>query len=309
MDRMGFGYDALRAINPSVVYVQQSGMGQIGRYGRLRSYGPTAQAISGITDLSGLPDPMPPAGIGYSYLDWFGAYNMATAVAASLYRRARTGQGCYIDSSQAEIGIYLTGTAVLDHEVNGRSWQRTGNRSPWQPAAPHGAFPTAGEDRWIAIACLGEDDWRALVEILGDPAWAAAPEYRDLPGRIAHQDTLEHRLGEATAGRDGAALMQALQARGVRAGVCQTAQDRVEHDPQLRHLGWLVELDQRDIGRWPIKDVPFRLSETPPYIGGVCDRAGPSYGQDNQHVLAEILGRSGAQIAALRATGVIEEVR
>ncbi len=108
MDRMGLGYERLREINPRIVYVQQSGMGQIGTYGRLRSFGPTAQAFSGLSDMSGLPDPYPPAGIGYSYLDWFGAYQMALAMMAALYRQKQTGKGCWIDSSQAEVGIYLT---------------------------------------------------------------------------------------------------------------------------------------------------------------------------------------------------------
>src|SRR5699024_295137 len=76
MERMGLGYDRLKELNPSIIYVQQSGFGQYGNYGTARVYGPTAQALTGISELSGLPEPYPPAGIGYSYLDWFGAYNM-----------------------------------------------------------------------------------------------------------------------------------------------------------------------------------------------------------------------------------------
>ena len=148
----GLGYDRLREINPRIVYVQQSGMGQIGTYGRLRSFGPTAQAFSGLSDMSGLPGPYPPAGIGYSYLDGFGAYQMALAMMAALYRQRVTGQGCWIDSSQAEVGIYLTGASILDHSAKGRSWARYGNRSPYKPTAPHGAYRARGEDRWIAIA-------------------------------------------------------------------------------------------------------------------------------------------------------------
>src|SRR5690606_10305513 len=119
LERMGFGWDVLRTINPRLVYVQQSGMGQRGLYGDLKSFGPTAQAMSGISDMSGLPEPYPPAGIGYSYLDWFGAYQIALAMMAGLFRQKTTGQGCWIDSSQTETGVYLSGTAILDHSVNG----------------------------------------------------------------------------------------------------------------------------------------------------------------------------------------------
>ena len=85
--------------------------------------------------MSGLPEPYPPAGIGFSYLDWFGAYQLATAMMAGLYRQRMTGEGCWIDSSQVESGIYLTGPTVLDYTANGRRWSRSGNRSPHRPAA------------------------------------------------------------------------------------------------------------------------------------------------------------------------------
>src|SRR5439155_21549284 len=94
MDRMGFGWDRLKEINPRLVYVQQSGMGQLGIYGEMRSYGPVAQAFSGVSEMSGLPEPYAPAGIGYSFLDWFGAYNLANGILAGLYRQKLTGKGC-----------------------------------------------------------------------------------------------------------------------------------------------------------------------------------------------------------------------
>jgi len=100
-------------------------------------------------------------------------------------------------------------------------------------------------------------------------------------------------------------LMAALQAEGVPAGVCQTAEDRCETDPQLAHLGWQVELDQRDIGTWPVREVPVAFSETPPYVGGYLDRSGPSYGQDTDAVLTELLGYDAERIAELRRRNVV----
>lgn len=305
MDRMGLGYDKLREINPRIVYVQQSGLGQIGTYGQLRSYGPTAQAFSGLSEMSGFPEPYAPAGIGYSYLDWFGAYQMALAMMAGLYRQRETGLGCWIDSSQVECGLYLTGTSVLDHSANGRGWVRYGNQSPYKLAAPHGAYPTKGEDRWIAIAAFNQEQWCKLTDVLGAPAWSSDPRLATFEARLANQDYLDQVVGAATAGWDGYFLMEALQALGVPAGVCQTAQDRCETDPQLRHLGWQVELEQSEIGRWPVKEVPVKFSETPPYIGGVVDRHGPNYGEDNEFVLKERLGLNDAQIAELKESGVL----
>lgn len=305
MDRMGFGYDRLRELNPSIIYVQQTGFGQHGTYGQARAYGPTAQAFAGTTDMSGMASPYPPAGIGYSYLDWFGAYNMANAMLAALYRRDRTGEGCYIDASQGEVGIYLTGTAVLDHSVNGRPWARHGNRSPYKPAAPHGAYRTAGEDRWIAIAAFTEQHWDAVVAELSDPAWAHDERFATRQLRTEHADDLDRLIEMSTTHRDGAELMDALQQRGVPAGVCQNAEDRIDHDPQLRHLGWTVELEQADLGRWPIREHPVHLSATPSYIGGPYDRSGPSYGQDTDYVLSNLLGLDQTQRDELRAAGAL----
>jgi crotonobetainyl-CoA:carnitine CoA-transferase CaiB-like acyl-CoA transferase len=305
MERMGLGYDELRRINPSIIYVQQSGMGQLGNYRNLRSYGPTAQAFSGLSDMSGLPAPFAPAGIGYSFLDWFGAYNMTTAVIEALYRRQRTGQGCYIDSSQVETGLYLTGTAILDYSANGRRWSRYGNRSPYLPAAPHGAYRASGTDRWIAIACLTDQHWRALVDVLGADVWLRDERFSDFQSRRGHQDELDVLVNEATASWDPFELMHALQARGVPAGVCQTAQDRYENDPQLAHLEWLVELSQTEIGRWPVKEIPVHFSQTPAYIGGIPNRSGPNYGEDTDYVLGKILGQSSSEIADLRAAGIV----
>ncbi|MEW5810401.1 MAG: CoA transferase [Actinomycetota bacterium] len=304
MERMGLGYQRLREINPNIIYVQQSGTGEHGCYRGMRTYGPTAAAFAGISEMSGMPAPYPPAGIGYSYLDWFGAYNMATAMLAALYRRQRTGLGCHIDASQIEIGIYLTGTAVLDHSVNGRVYERTGNRSPYKRAAPHGIYPTQGADRWIALASYTETQWSTLIDVLDLPELATDSRFSTLADRMAHQDELDAIIAARTADREGYALMEALQDRHFPAGVCQTAEDRCDRDPQLAELEWVTELPQSEIGTWPVRTLPVAFSETPSYIGGFKGRSGPSYAEDNHEFYARQLGLSSAEIDELIRTGV-----
>ena len=114
LERWGLGYAEQRKIRPDVIYVKQSGMGAFGTYGRFRAVGPIAAALSGMSEMSGLPSPAPPAGWGYSFLDWFGAYSMALSVLAALYHRDLTGEGQWIDASQTEAGIMLTQVPVLD---------------------------------------------------------------------------------------------------------------------------------------------------------------------------------------------------
>jgi len=305
LQRLGLGYDVLRSLRPDIIYVQQSGMGGIGTYGRFRTIGPVAAAFAGTSEMSGLPEPAMPAGWGYSFLDWIGAYSFATAITGALFYRDRTGQGQWIDSSQCESGIFLKPVPILDWSANGRSWSRIGNRSPYKPAAPHGAYRCAGQDRWIAIAAFDEAEWHALVRVAGRPVWLTDPRFATLESRLLHQDALDAALTKWTQDQDAYACMAALQAAGVPAGVCQTAEDRCDNDPQLPALSWLTEVTGTKIGRWPVTEIPTKLSATPPYSGGIIDRGAPGYGEDNARILGELLGYSTAQVAALAEEGVI----
>src|SRR5262249_37576820 len=172
MSKWGLGYEDLRKINPSLVYMQTTGLGRAGVYKDYVSYGPTAQAFSGLTYLSGLPEPYMPAGWGYSYLDHSPGYFGAIMLMAALRRQRRDGSGCYIDMSQSEVGLMLTSTSILEHQLTGRPTTRYGNRMPFQDWAPHGAYRCAGEDNWIAISIKSDQQWRVLTEELGSPPWA-----------------------------------------------------------------------------------------------------------------------------------------
>ncbi|MXX80344.1 MAG: CoA transferase [Chloroflexi bacterium] len=311
MERWGLGYEVMKEIKPDIIYLSQSGMGQVGVYGRYRTVGPIAASFAGVSELSGLPEPYAPAGWGYSYLDWFGAYNLANAMMAALYYRDRTGKGQWIDSSQVDAGIYLNGTSVLEWSANGTVWQRTGNRSPYKPAAPHGAYrcrdDVESNDRWVAFACFDESDWQSLRRVMGDPEWAASDQFATLADRLANQDELDERITEWTRRHDRWDLMQRLQEAGIAAGVCQDAQDRLEVDPQLAHLDWLTEVEHSEMGAWPTKEVPVKWSHTPPFMGGPIDRGAPCYGEDNHYVLGELLGMSTSEISRLADDGVIAE--
>lgn len=305
LERLGLGYDALKALRPDIIYVQQSGMGGVGTYGRFRTIGPVAAAFAGTSEMSGMPEPAMPAGWGYSFLDWIGAYSFATAIIGALFHRDRTGHGQWIDSSQCESGIFLGGVPVLDWSAHGRVWSRIGNRSPYKPAAPHGAYRCAGTDRWIAIAAFDEAAWQALARVAGRSAWLADPRFATLESRLLHQDALDAAVTAWTQGQDARACMDALQQAGIPAGVCQNAEDRCEHDPQLVALNWLTEVTGTKIGRWPVTELPMKLAATPPYSGGIIDRGAPGYGEDNARLLRELLGYSAGQVAALAEEGVI----
>ena len=304
LDSWGLGYAELKSIRPDIIYCSISGFGHSGRDQEFTTWGPTAQALSGLTFMSGLPG-QPPAGWGFSYMDHTAGYYGAIAVLMALHHRNRTGEGQYIDISQVEAGIVLTGPAVLDATVNGRSWRREGlppgNRA-WEPAiAPHNAYPCRGEDRWIALAATNDAEWQALVRAMDEPAWAESPRFANNGGRLANQDELDAHIGAWTAACEEYELMALLQAAGVPAAACQHAGDRFERDPQLAARGWWSHLDHAEIGDCEYDGITPRLMNTP----GTLRSASPLLGEHTREVLGELLGMSDEAIEEALAAGVL----
>lgn len=305
LERLGLGYEVLEELRPGIIYAQQSGMGAWGEYGRFRAVGPIAAALSGLTEMSGMPDPMAPAGWGYSYLDWLAAYSFATAIIGALYERDATGRGQYIDSSQCEVGIYASAVAIADWSANGHIWERTGNHSPYRLAAPEGVYRCKGEDRWLAVSCSSDSEWLECANVIGGKELANEGRFKSLNGRIANRTELDQFVEAWTLQHEPYEAMAKLQQKGVPAGVCQTMEDRYDHDPQLAHLEWMTEVTGTKIGTWPVGEVAVRMSATPPYIGGKIDRGAPCYGEDNYSVYGELLGLSEKEVDRLRAEGVV----
>jgi crotonobetainyl-CoA:carnitine CoA-transferase CaiB-like acyl-CoA transferase len=150
-----------------------------------------------------------------------------------------------------------------------------------------------------------EDEWGRFSVAVGSPDWTRDRRFASLDLRLANEEELDRHVGSWTAERDAFDAMELLQKGGVRAGVCQTGEDKVEHDPQLRHLQWLVEAPQSEIGTWPVKDLPIKFGRTAASQGGTLGRASPSYGEDNHYVYSEILGLSEAEIRRLSEEEVI----
>jgi crotonobetainyl-CoA:carnitine CoA-transferase CaiB-like acyl-CoA transferase len=291
LDRLGLGYAALTSIRPDIIYVQQSGMGSFGRYGRMRTVGPIAQAFSGASEMSGLPEPSMPAGWGYSYLDWMGAFAFAQAILGALYARDRTGKGQRIDASQCEVGLFSTARCS------------TGRRSrPWQPFAGTARHCSPAPPALDAPATI-MDRHRVFHEANGHrsrgrgASGGADARFATLDARLSNQDALDALVTAWTSTQDAYACMHRLQAAGVPAGVCQTAGDRCDLDPQLAALEWLTEVHGTRIGTWPFAEFPVKLSATPAHIGGPINRAAPVYGEDNEYVLGGS-GMSGPRSAA-----------
>jgi len=300
MRKWGLGYEALKAIKSDIIYIQQPGWGYKGPYVKFASYGPIAQAVSGLTEQSGLPLPCPPAGWGFSYMDWSGAYYCALTMLCAIYYKKRTGKGQYIDCSQVEPGIYMTGTAVLDSIVNGRHSQRSGNRSPYNPAAPHGAYRCQGDNRWLALSVSNDGQWQGLLAALDNPSWGTDPRFATQGARLEHSEELDRLVEAWTVTQEAEAAADTLQRAGVPAGVVQNCLD-LHQDPRLEAWGMFQYLEHKEMGPSPYEGHQFHLSKTP----GELRWAAPVMGQHNEYVFKDILGLSQAEITRLTDEKVI----
>ncbi len=179
------------------------------------------------------------------------------------------------------------------------------NRSPNLPAAPHGAYRCQGKDRWIAISVFNDEEWLALLKVLGNPAWAKDAKFAKFAARLLNQDELDKLVESETVKHEPFDLMNRLQEAGVAAGVCQTAADRIYTDPQLKHRGFQKMLPHSEVGEWPYKDFPVHLSESPAYVGGAINRGFPCYGEDNPYVYGTLLGIGGGEQKRLAGENII----
>jgi len=303
MERLGFGYERLRELEPDVIYVSNSGFGATGPYRSFKTWGPIVQAISGLTYTSGLPD-REPAGWGFSYMDHTGGSYMAIAILMALYHRARTGEGQWVDMACTEAGATLNGPAILDSSVNGRPMRRAGaphsNRNEWPAMAPHGIYPAVGDDSWVAIACRDDADWSALARVVDRPFTREA-RFAELAGRLAAQDELDLEVASWTRELDASQVARALVAVGVPAAAVARPEERIERDANTSAWGLWPEVEHSAMGRVRVDGLPVHLSRTDWSIA----RGAPCLGEHNERVFGDLLGLTPSEIDALRADGVI----
>jgi len=299
---LGFGYDELRAIRPDIIYIANSGFGAHGPYRDFKTWGPIVQAISGLTFTAGLPD-AEPAGWGFSYMDHGAACFMTVAILAALHHRHRTGEGQSVDLASTAGGLSMLPTHLLDWTVNGRSARRpgqpAGNRADFDEMAPHGIYRTAGDDRWIAIACRHDADWVALAGEIGE-AWAGQRRFAALAGRLAASDEIDGAITTWTRRQDAPALSDRLVAARVPPSVVKSPAARIDGDEELRT--WLFpEVTHPHIGVVRVEGVPMRLSAT----DWTISQPGPCLGQHNALVFGHLLGHTVDELDRWHREGVL----
>jgi crotonobetainyl-CoA:carnitine CoA-transferase CaiB-like acyl-CoA transferase len=296
--KYGFDYDSLRAVNPDLIMLSSSLAGQTGSLARQPGLGSHLQAMAGIDLVTGHPKG-PPGGPSQVMPDFIGPWLVIAALLAALEHRRRTGEGQYVDLSQYEAIQTFLRPLMVRYRLDGVAPQRQGaSGSP--SLCPEGLYPSAGDDRWIAITVEDDAAWMRLHAQLPSAIASRFPARMTLHERVAQRAALDESLAEWTRDQDPLALAERLQSQGIAASAVNNALD-LRDDAQLRHREHYRFVEHARIGRVPVDAPSFRIEGIEPHI-----IAGPGYGTATRAVLQEWIGLDSAAIEALIASGAIE---
>jgi benzylsuccinate CoA-transferase BbsF subunit len=297
MRGFGLDYATISKEIPELVMVSSCLQGQTGPHRDYPGFGGQGSALGGYNILTGWADREPIGPFG-TITDSLAPRFVASALAAGLLYKRRTGRGVYLDVSQAESAVYSLSPWVADYSANGRIGTRQGNRS--NRFAPHGAYPCKGDDRWVAVACADDRSWRNLAGVLGIGR-RDADRLGSVEDRMGALDEIDEMIASWTKERDPAEVAELLQKAGVEAVPVADLGDAF-NDSQLIHRGHFVPLEHPLMGECFYERNGFRLSDAE--AGYV--RTSPLLGEHNEKVLGEILGMAGGDIARLRDEGILE---
>lgn len=299
MENLGLTYEDVRRANPRLIYVSMPGHGKTGPEKDYVAYGTNVEQLAGLVSVSGY-EGEEPMKTGFSYGDPMAGTALVAAVCMALRKRAKTGEGEYIELAQREnLGMFV-GEFVVDYSMNGVLRRPAGNRHPLH--APHNRYPSAGDDRWVVIACETDEQFGALCGVIGQPDMASDERFESAAKRKEHESELDAVIGEWTATRGHHEAMHLLQRAGVPAGAVLTVPELVA-DPHTRERGAWVEHTHQDAGTWEMEAPPWTLRRTPGHIR----MAAPGFGEHNRYVLEEVLGLGEDEVAALYASGAVAD--
>ena len=274
LEKWGLGYEALKAINPGLIYCSISGYGQTGPYAQRPGYDFVAQAESGIMAVTGEIDGEPQR-VGSPVGDVSAAMFAAMSILAALRVRDRTGKGQYIDISLLETTMSMLSNVASNHLISGEEAPRYGNGHP--NIVPYQAFRT--RDGHVVVSCGNDRLYLALCRLLGREDLASDPRFATNPQRVSNRNELVPILQEAFLARTTNEWLPELRAAGIPCGPINSVA-QIFSDPHVQARGYVWECDHPTAGKIKLAGSPIHLSETPARLY----KAPPLLGEDDEKV-------------------------
>jgi crotonobetainyl-CoA:carnitine CoA-transferase CaiB-like acyl-CoA transferase len=297
MEQFGLGWERLHAVNPELIMVRMPAFGLAGPWRDRTGFAQTMECLTGMAWLTGFADG-PPVLVRGACDPLAGMHSVIGALLA-LIERDRSGGGRLVESVMVEAALNAAAEQVVEYGASGTRLSRDGNRGP--QAAPQGVYRCAGDDAWLALAVVTDDQWRALCQVVGQRSWTDDPGLATTAGRRAGHDRIDVGLAGWASLRDPVEAAEQLAAAGVPAAAVTPPRD-IAGNPQLRSRG-LFETEHHPVtGDHELPMLPFRYSR----VEGWLRSATPTLGQHNDEVLGEI-GLDRASVEALRRAGVVGE--
>ncbi|MCC6531613.1 MAG: CoA transferase [Burkholderiales bacterium] len=296
MAKFGLDYGAIARARPDAVMCSMSAVGQHGPLSGIRTYATMIASLAGLDSLVAYPGERV-LGSQSSYADPNASLHATVAILAALWRRRQTREGAYLDLSQWEAAVNVMSAHLAEYVAHGAIATPSGARHPTK--APHGNFPAAGADRWIAISVWNDSQWQALRRALGGPAWMAERSYASASSRLANVAQLEAALGAETAKHCAEDLAAQLRAAGVAAMALHGAEAIARH-ALFRARELFQMLEHPVLGALPLYRLPWHVDGAPVPIA----RRAPLLGEHNAYVLETVLGYSKQRTDALATAGL-----
>ena len=293
-DRLGIGYEALKAVNPRIILASISGFGQTGPYKTRAGFDQIAQGMGGLMGVTGEPG-TPPMRAGIAVADSSAGVFAATGILIALAEREKSGLGQWVHTSLLQAQIAMMDFQAARYLIEGKVPPQAGNDHP--TSTPMGVVTTA--DGFINIGVGGDGQWRAFCKVIGRPELAAHADYAKGADRTRNRPQIKALIAPIFTTRTSAEWLAQLEAQGVPAGPIYRV-DEVFADPQVQHLGIAVPLKDTERGDVRVVGQPIVMSRTPAgIVSGV-----PEQGEHTQDILKEF-GYSDTEIAELRDRNVV----
>ena len=278
MERLGLGFEALRKLNPGLIYCEVSGFGRTGPYADRGGFDLIAQGMSGLMSITGEGPGRPPVKVGAPLTDITAGILAAMGVLAAYVRRLKTGEGQKVDTSLFEAGIVHTYWQSAICLATGESPGPLGSAHPLN--APYQAFATS--DGWINVGAANQANWERFVQVIDAPALLDDARFKTNAGRMSNLAALVGAIEQRMRARTTAEWLALLEAAGVPAGPVLSIGE-MHRDPQTLARQMVVETRHATAGAVKTLGLPVKLSATP---GGVR-RPAPAYGEHTREVLRE----------------------